>query len=167
MPRSWARAISSGSTPMWNEIAAGAKRSVASNASSSNGRIVWLIANGLSVRSRSARHCASSSGTGARRGAERTESACLADRRRELDLVPRPERGAQDRDVDPEQVAQRGAQHDPIIVGSASMPQAFFEQHDDVGELVLDAPPLNLFCPRCSTTSRRRSSRRRRLRRGR
>ena len=27
------------------------------------------------------------------------------------------------------------------------MPQAFFEQHDDVGELVLDAPPLNLFAP--------------------
>jgi enoyl-CoA hydratase/carnithine racemase len=27
------------------------------------------------------------------------------------------------------------------------MPQAFFEQHDDVGELVLDAPPLNLFGP--------------------
>jgi enoyl-CoA hydratase len=25
------------------------------------------------------------------------------------------------------------------------MPQAFYEQHDDVGELVLDAPPLNLF----------------------
>jgi enoyl-CoA hydratase len=27
------------------------------------------------------------------------------------------------------------------------MPQAFYEQHDDVGELVLDAPPLNLFGP--------------------
>ena len=27
------------------------------------------------------------------------------------------------------------------------MPQVFFEQHDDVGELVLDAPPLNLFGP--------------------
>jgi enoyl-CoA hydratase len=27
------------------------------------------------------------------------------------------------------------------------MSQAFFEQHDDVGELVLDAPPLNLFGP--------------------
>ena len=27
------------------------------------------------------------------------------------------------------------------------MPQAFYEQHDDVGELVLDAPPLNLFSP--------------------
>ena len=25
------------------------------------------------------------------------------------------------------------------------MPQAFYEQHDDVGELILDAPPLNLF----------------------
>ena len=50
---------------MWNEIAAGRKRSVAANASSSNGRIVWLIANGRSVRSRSARHCASSVGTSA------------------------------------------------------------------------------------------------------
>jgi enoyl-CoA hydratase len=27
------------------------------------------------------------------------------------------------------------------------MSQAFFDQHDDVGELVLDAPPLNLFGP--------------------
>jgi enoyl-CoA hydratase len=27
------------------------------------------------------------------------------------------------------------------------MPQAFYEKHDDVGELVLDAPPLNLFGP--------------------
>ena len=27
------------------------------------------------------------------------------------------------------------------------MPQAFYERHDDVGELVLDAPPLNLFSP--------------------
>ena len=27
------------------------------------------------------------------------------------------------------------------------MAQAFYEQHDDVGELVLDAPPLNLFSP--------------------
>jgi enoyl-CoA hydratase/carnithine racemase len=27
------------------------------------------------------------------------------------------------------------------------MPQAFFEQHDGVGELVVDAPPLNLFGP--------------------
>jgi enoyl-CoA hydratase/carnithine racemase len=27
------------------------------------------------------------------------------------------------------------------------MPQAYYEQHDDVGELVLDAPPLNLFGP--------------------
>jgi enoyl-CoA hydratase/carnithine racemase len=27
------------------------------------------------------------------------------------------------------------------------MPQAFYAQHDDVGELVLDAPPLNLFGP--------------------
>jgi enoyl-CoA hydratase/carnithine racemase len=27
------------------------------------------------------------------------------------------------------------------------MPQAFYEQHGDVGELVLDAPPLNLFGP--------------------
>jgi enoyl-CoA hydratase len=27
------------------------------------------------------------------------------------------------------------------------MPQAFYEQHDGVGELVLDAPPLNLFGP--------------------
>jgi enoyl-CoA hydratase len=27
------------------------------------------------------------------------------------------------------------------------MAQAFYEQHDDVGELVLDAPPLNLFGP--------------------
>ena len=27
------------------------------------------------------------------------------------------------------------------------MPQVLFEQHDDVGELVLDAPPLNLFGP--------------------
>ena len=27
------------------------------------------------------------------------------------------------------------------------MPQAFYQQHDDVGELVLDAPPLNLFGP--------------------
>jgi enoyl-CoA hydratase len=27
------------------------------------------------------------------------------------------------------------------------MPQVFYEQHDDVGELVLDAPPLNLFSP--------------------
>ena len=26
-------------------------------------------------------------------------------------------------------------------------PQARYEQHDDVGELVLDAPPLNLFGP--------------------
>src|SRR4051812_14388885 len=25
------------------------------------------------------------------------------------------------------------------------MPQAYYEQHGDVGELVLDAPPLNLF----------------------
>ena len=36
---------------------------------------------------------------------------------------------------------------DTIIVGSRAMPQAFYEQHDDVGELVLDAPPLNLFGP--------------------
>jgi enoyl-CoA hydratase len=27
------------------------------------------------------------------------------------------------------------------------MPQAYYERHDDVGELVLDAPPLNLFGP--------------------
>ena len=27
------------------------------------------------------------------------------------------------------------------------MAQAFYEEHDDVGELVLDAPPLNLFSP--------------------
>ena len=27
------------------------------------------------------------------------------------------------------------------------MPQAFYEQHGDVGELVIDAPPLNLFGP--------------------
>jgi enoyl-CoA hydratase/carnithine racemase len=27
------------------------------------------------------------------------------------------------------------------------MPQAFYEQHDGLGELVLDAPPLNLFGP--------------------
>ena len=33
-------------------------------------------------------------------------------------------------------------------LGSAPMPpQARYEQHDDVGELVLDAPPLNLFGP--------------------
>ena len=62
-PAAWARSISSGMTPMWNEIAGGAKRSVASKASSSNGRMVWLIANGRSVRSRSWCHWASSSGT--------------------------------------------------------------------------------------------------------
>ena len=44
-------------------IAGGAKRSVAAKASSSNGRMVWLIANGRSVRSRSCCHWASSSGT--------------------------------------------------------------------------------------------------------
>ena len=38
---------------MWNEIAAGPKSKVAANASLSSGRPVWLIANGLSVRSRS------------------------------------------------------------------------------------------------------------------
>jgi enoyl-CoA hydratase/carnithine racemase len=27
------------------------------------------------------------------------------------------------------------------------MPQAFYDQRDDVGEIVLDAPPLNLFGP--------------------
>ena len=27
------------------------------------------------------------------------------------------------------------------------MPQAYYEQSDDVGELALDAPPLNLFSP--------------------
>ena len=132
---------------MWNEIAGGAKRSVAAKASSSNGRIgvvdrerpVGALAQlpplGLELRH------------GADGGAERAEPAGLAHRPRQLDLVPRAEGRAQDRHVDPEQLAQRGAQHDPIIVGSGAMPQAFYEQHDDVGELVLDAPPLNLFGP--------------------
>ena len=61
MPASCARAISSGATPRWNEIAAGPNSSVAAKASSSNGRVVWLIANGRSVSARSRSHSARSS----------------------------------------------------------------------------------------------------------
>src|SRR5262245_48350078 len=63
MPASWARAIRSAGTTMWKEIAAGVASSVASNAASSNGRLVWLTANGRSVSSRSRAHWARSSGT--------------------------------------------------------------------------------------------------------
>ena len=55
MPESWARAMRSAGMPMWKLIAAGANRRVASNASASNGRPVWLTAKGPSVRSRT--HC--------------------------------------------------------------------------------------------------------------
>ena len=74
MPASWARAMRSAGTVMWNEIARGCASSVAANAASSNGRIVWLIANGRSVSSRSRRHWACSSGT-VRRPVPRLPSA--------------------------------------------------------------------------------------------
>ena len=74
MPASWARAIRSPGTVMWNEIARGAASSVAANAASSNGRLVWLTANGRSVSSRSRSHWARSSST-VRRPVPRLPSA--------------------------------------------------------------------------------------------
>ena len=48
---------------MWNEMATGPSSRVASNASWSKGRPVWLTANGRSVNERSRSHSAVSSST--------------------------------------------------------------------------------------------------------
>jgi len=63
MPSAWARAMCSAGTPRWNEMAWGWNSRVAANASSSNGRPVWLMAIGRSVSSASCAHWARISGT--------------------------------------------------------------------------------------------------------
>ena len=80
---------------------------------SSNGRLVWLIANG----GRSARAAAATAPQlgHVRRPVPRLPSAPLRQRRGEVDLLPRPERGADDRRLDAEQSAEGRAEHAPII----------------------------------------------------
>ena len=158
MPASCARSTSSGRTPTWKEIAGGAKRSVAANAvlverpdrvvdrERPVGPLAQPAPLGLELRQR------------ADRGAERAEPARLADRHGQLDLVPWPERGAEDRHVDPEQVAQRRAQHDPIIVGSGPCRKPSTSSTTTSASWSSTRRRSTSSAPPCSTISRPRSS---------
>src|ERR1700739_3805770 len=89
---------------------------ISSNTSGSNGRAVWLMANGRSVSARSVSHCCRSTAAGCSTLPTLPRPpASHTDRRGQIHLMPGPERGADDRYVDAQQVAKRCFQHGVIL----------------------------------------------------